>query len=69
MLQCYVNSSASVWSGGMREMIVYHLYIILPVYSNCNQSEDGGRDRDSLDHPTHLANHAPKRPSWKETGN
>lgn len=53
----------------MREMIVYHLYIILPVYSNCNQSEDGGRDRDSLDHPTHLANHAPKRPSWKETGN
>lgn len=46
----------------------YRLCSILPIHGNGNQSEDRGRNRDSLDHPTHLAHQAPKGPSWKETG-
>lgn len=63
-----MNGLSMVRGPGGDESDGYRLRIMLPVHSNSNQSEDRGRNRDSLDHSTHFAHQTPKGPSWKETG-
>lgn len=55
--QCIINA----WTEGHDDITM-----TLPVNRYGNQGENGGWDWYALDHSTHFADHASKRPAWGE---